>query len=305
MKQLVLFALLPGLLLCSFIPPVKQIVTLKDMKKALKLGYSYVPGGNTVVDGDTVALKGFFMMKTEVSNSNYLEYLHHLKKAGDLDAYNAALPDTNAWTTYKNPWTNRQFCMTKFAEYYFNHPAYRDFPVVNVTQAQAEKYCEFLTIVWREKTGNNTIVFRLPHRAEFVKAANGKSFDRPYSWNDAFLHTRDGRTRCNFSNIDERIISRDSVTGGIKLESMPANIHTGINAWFDLTAPVKSYWENEFDLYNLNGNVAEMICDQNIVVGGDWYSPGYEVRNQAAKPYTGANPMTGFRPVMTFVEKQP
>lgn len=281
-------------ILLSFSKPKRPILNLEGMKKALKSGYAYVPSGFTLIDKDSVSCQGFFMMKEEVSNFSYREYLFDLKKNNRSEDYKQALPDTTKWNT-------SSFALSKYVQYYFSHPAYRQYPVVNVSKQQAEKYCEWLTRVWRKNTGNESIVFRLPTRAEFLRAANGSSIDRPYSWNSPYIRREDGKFQCNFLSIGAGAISRDS-TGKLVVKDFPMDYLAQGADFADLTAPVRSFWPNEYGIYNLNGNVAEMISDGNLAVGGDWYSPGFDIRNQSTKKFTEANPTVGFRPVMTFME---
>lgn len=280
-------------ILFSFSKPKKPILDLNGMKKAMKLGYVYIPSGKTIVEGDSVSCQGFFMMKEEVSNFSYTEYLSDLKKNNRQEEYRLALPDTAKWNS-------SSFALQKYVQYYFSHPAYRHYPVVNVSKLQAEKYCEWLTQVWRKNTGNESIIFRLPTRAEFLRAANGTSMDRPYAWNSPYLRRSDGKFQCNFLTIDAGAISRDS-TGKLVVKNFPNDYLDQDSDFADLTAPVRSFWPNEYGIYNLNGNVSEMVADGNIAVGGDWNSPGYDIRNQSIKKFTEANPTVGFRPVMTFI----
>jgi formylglycine-generating enzyme required for sulfatase activity len=70
-------------------------------------------------------------------------------------------------------------------------------------------------------------------------------------------------------------------------------------SYTDLTAPVRSYWPNDYGIYNMNGNVAEMVADKDIVAGGSWNDTGYDVRNKSEKPYKGAARTIGFRVVAT------
>ena len=129
---------------------------------------------------------------------------------------------------------------------------------------------------------------------------------RPYAWDTPYLRRADGKFQCNFLPIGAGAISRDS-TGKLIVQNTQIDYldASGVQADFaDLTAPVRSFWPNEFGLYNLNGNVSEMISDGNTAVGGDWNSPGYDIRNQSTKKFTEANPTVGFRPVMTFIESQ-
>lgn len=282
-------------ILFSFSKPKKPILDLEGMKKAMKSDYAYVPSGFTLVDKDSVSCQGFFIMKEEVSNFSYREYLFDLKQNDRIEEYKQALPDTTKWNT-------SSFALSKYVQYYFSHPAYRQYPVVNVSKLQAEKYCEWLTRVWRKNTGNESIVFRLPTRAEFLRAANGSSIDRPYAWNSPYLRDGAGNFQCNFLPIDAGAISRDSITGKFVVKNVRVDFLAPGSDNGDLTAPVRSFRPNEFGIYNLNGNISEMVADENIAVGGDWNSPGFDIRNQSTKKFTEANPTVGFRPVMTFLE---
>ena len=71
----------------------------------------------------------------------------------------------------------------------------------------------------------------------------------------------------------------------------------------DVLAPSKSYWPNDFGIYNMNGNASEMISDGEFVVGGDWRSPGYDIRNESIKAYNGPSPEIGFRIVASYIQE--
>ena len=68
-------------------------------------------------------------MRLKYSNLDYLEYLYWLNRVYGTDypgVYRKALPDTLVWRdklAYNEP----------LVEYYFRHPAYRNYPVVGVT----------------------------------------------------------------------------------------------------------------------------------------------------------------------------
>lgn len=276
----------------------KKITTLKEMKKVMQKGYSYIPSGKTVFDNDTVSIQGFFMQKGEVTNLNYREYLSSLKTSGKLEEYKKALPDSTLWSS-------STIYNKKYTEYYFNHPAYNDYPVVNITHEQAEAYCVWLTEVWRKNTGNQNLVFRLPKRIEYLRAANGSALRRPFAWDGPFIRKVDGRYLCNHLALGNTNITRDPETKEFKVISefdALFDSYYEFSEFSDILAPSQSFFPNEFDLYNLNGNASEMVEEKDIVVGGDWNSPGYDVRNESTQKYSGASPLISFRPVMTFVE---
>jgi formylglycine-generating enzyme required for sulfatase activity len=82
----------------------------------------------------------------------------------------------------------------------------------------------------------------------------------------------------------------------------------------DITAPVGSYFPNANGLFNMSGNVAEMVYHTNTdprvdiyakepgTAGGGWMNTAEEIKILAPDPYkgiVGAHKNIGFRIVMT------
>ncbi|RZK71179.1 MAG: gliding motility lipoprotein GldJ, partial [Pedobacter sp.] len=93
-----------------------------------------------------VTVSSFYMDETEVSNTNWLEYLNWIRRNYPTDAqyYYEELPDTLVWRrplSFNEPYVNN----------YLRHPAYKDYPVVGVTALQAERYCAWRTDMVNEK----------------------------------------------------------------------------------------------------------------------------------------------------------
>lgn len=264
----------------------------KNTINALNENYAFVPSGNLVYEKDTLSIQSFIMFKTEVSNFNYREFLTDLKKRGELEKFNIATIDSELWI---NPLGYGE----KYTEYYHNHPAYRDYPVLNISKEGAELYCEWLSEKINEGLASDKkLVFRLPTHAEWMRAAQGGLENNPYPWKSPFLINSSGNVMCDFLSLDGTSIGRDSIG---KLQVYPVPYRSTSNGNSDVTAPVKSYWPNGYDVYNMSGNVAEMVSDKAIVVGGSWQDPGYDVRIESQKPYVGAGRNSGFRMVATVV----
>lgn len=88
-----------------------------------------------------------FIDMTEIRNMDYLEFLYWIDHH-EPEKIKTLLPDTLVWRhklAYSEP----------YVEYYFRHPAYRNFPVVGVSYEQAVEYCK-----WRSKMVNRFIYIR-------------------------------------------------------------------------------------------------------------------------------------------------
>jgi gliding motility-associated lipoprotein GldJ len=96
-----------------------------------------------------VTVSSFYMDETEVSNSNYREYLYWLDRVfGESypEVVSNALPDTLVWReelSFNEP----------FVETYLRHPSYDDYPVVGVNWLQANDYA-----AWRTDRVNERIL---------------------------------------------------------------------------------------------------------------------------------------------------
>ncbi|MBN2891840.1 MAG: SUMF1/EgtB/PvdO family nonheme iron enzyme [Bacteroidales bacterium] len=93
-----------------------------------------------------VTLSSYYMDQTEVTNLNYLMYLHWISRVfvEYPEILQNALPDTLVWRDrleYNEP----------FVEYYFRHPAFQNYPVVGITWVQANEYCQWRTDRVNEK----------------------------------------------------------------------------------------------------------------------------------------------------------
>ncbi len=98
-----------------------------------------------------ITVSSFYMDETEITNSNYREYLYWLLRVFGTDypeVYKKALPDTLVWRdklAYNEP----------YVDYYLRHPAYNDYPVVGVNWLQANDFCQ-----WRTDRVNEFIMVR-------------------------------------------------------------------------------------------------------------------------------------------------
>jgi formylglycine-generating enzyme required for sulfatase activity len=261
MKRMTLPAL--AFLLCAVAPHKPPVNFKKD----------FVPVGKT----------GLYISAFEVSNKQYRNFLQSLTANGESSKYHLAKVDTSLWHTklaYGEP----------YRDYYYNHPAYDNYPVVNIGKQGAELYCEWLTEQYN-LTAKRKAVFRLPTEQEWITAAKAGNESAIYPWQgNSLSYIKKGKwhgeAMCNYRQNKEAVIAA----------SLSDNV--------DITAPVKSYLPNSFKIYNMSGNVAEMLQEDGFTKGGSWNSKAEKVTIHARETNVEApvpSPQVGFRPVMVLL----
>ena len=231
-----------------------------------------------------------YFSKFEISNKDYRNFLAFLKQSNQFESYRQNLLDTSKWEVQNGA--------SPYAIYYHSHPSYDNYPVMTVTYENANNYCKWLTDQYNIDPNRKfkKVIFRLPTKAEWVYAATAGK-DRIYSWEGKNLRNKKGVYLANIKRINEANISYDSKTDNFSI------IQTGIEKITGLMAEKHSFYPNEFGLYNMIGNAAEMVAERGIAKGGSYNDTGYDVRVQSEKKYSEATTEIGFRVVMEIVEK--
>ncbi len=221
---------------------------------------------------------------SEVTNQDYLTFLASINTESKQKALE---PDTLVWlveSSYNEP----------FVETYLRHPAYSDYPVVGIDHAQAIAYCGWLEKQYNEALANDAkdprkkVQVRLPTVKEWEMAARADLDDSAlFPWEGDYLRIR----KCP-DMLDKYKKYEGMVLANFKRGSgLTNNVH--------ITAPTLSYIPNSYGLYNMAGNVAELVQDTSLVKGGSWNSTGFYLRIASQEAYTGASANVGFR---VFVE---
>ena len=178
------------------------------------------------------------------------------------------------------------------------HPAYEDYPVVNISIDAARAYCAWLEVKLAKslEIEQDKITVRLPSKIEWIYAAKSGKSDNTYAWNGPYLRNSEGKFLANFnSNIAQENITYNPQTKKYEVV-VKSNLHKD-----HFTAPVKSYLPNDFGLYNMSGNVSEFVNDEPCVaMGGSYKSTGYDIRTESELPSKEADDQTGFRPIVVF-----
>jgi formylglycine-generating enzyme required for sulfatase activity len=233
----------------------------------------------------------------EVSNRDYHLFLEALLQEGDRATWNACVPDTQQWF-----YIGSNFLINL----YHRDERYADYPVVNISQKAARHYCRWLTrtyMVW-DKRPYKRVEFRLPaNDTEWSAAARGTLLPTArYPWGRDALQDPRGAYYCNFN----RLIQQPPDTNRLSLNNGINEVVGRISRGSFLLCPVNAFAPNSIGLYNICGNVAEMLDLNNRTKGGSWDSDGKFMPINALDEYNGKptpNPFTGFRVFMYVWEK--
>jgi formylglycine-generating enzyme required for sulfatase activity len=261
--------------------------------------YAYIPEGELYLNKDSIKMNAFFISKYEITNIQYREFLADLSKSGKTAELKIAKVDSVKW--------GKQEWFKPMEINYHIHPAYSYYPAVNISYEGALLFCKWLT----EKINANAedglkYIVRLPSRNEWMRGAQGDSkFQPDYAWGDFYVRDTKGEYRANFVALgSENIHYNDSLK---KYDVIPRTYFPNRSIGFrtkntGVTCDVKSYAPTKNGLHNMNGNVAEMVSEKNIAVGGCYKSTGYDIRNDSKVTYSEPAPTIGFRPVIEIVQ---
>jgi sulfatase modifying factor 1 len=226
-----------------------------------------------------------YASKFEVSNKDYRDFLHVLIKENRMAELAIAQIDSLKWNDNISSYSKNPY-----VDYYHKHPAYNNYPVVNVSYEAAQLYCEWLTLTYNSspKRKFNKVTFRLPSENEWEMAARAGESLAKYPWKGEFLKNKKGLYLCNFARE-----ANDAI-----------GITNKLNDSADITAVVNAYYSNGFGLFNVSGNVAEMISDKKVVKGGSWQStPEYLTITSKQSNDGNPKPTVGFRFFVDLIER--
>lgn len=283
-------------------------------------GFVYVPTGKYEVDGKEYTSHAFWMAETEVTNQQYRAYLADV--AGDTPPLKAIynIPDS---TVLQN-----ELWISKYHNY-FTDPMFDDFPVVGLTKAQMMDYAKWLSQKESSKDELWNYEFRLPTRWEWKYAAfGGRSSANNYPWGGPYdrnskgcylLHCFTlpqyaqifgdgiGQYYYTITDLPDGLIEKQHAELLMNTKNLKKTRRKHIGASLPLIGmPVfaDAYFPNDFGLYGMSGNVAEMTHEGEVVGGSFRTTSAYcKIMNVEAYPFDASQPQcdVGFRLVCSYV----
>lgn len=237
--------------------------------------YTYETPANGIKISDNL-----FCDQTEIDNSSWLEYMFWNKKIFGATSYEyrSTLPDTSVWLTMDK-------CLHAHAKNYLRHFVYRNFPVVGVSQQQAEAYSkwrsdrvfEYLLVQYKVieydtyQTKENYFTTEKYYKGESknvisdIKVAYYPEFRLPTLSERQLILTYS-------DSLDKKCNSKKCVYCSKNYPKIWCDVTPCEKEIFKIepTRRVNENCPSVKSIYNLRGNVSEWTTDENIVVGGSW-----------------------------------
>jgi hypothetical protein len=202
---------------------------------------------------------------------------------------------------------------------YYSNPRYRYYPVTGINHDEVKKFCQWrsnvVTRSFNKMKGYNTshpeytvFTFRLPTSAEWDKCA-GYGLDlKKYPHGLKVLKTAvtfSKKAAAYLAEVTQPKLSVEDLNQKLKTfnaqneEDLLINCKRQDHSFLNLRTPfsVWSYPSNHFGIYNMLGNVAELVEEESVVKGGSWLDPLDDCQIQSEKKFTGPAENVGFRTV--------
>lgn len=213
-------------------------------------------------------------------------------------------PDTTVWIkdwsySYNEPMHND----------YFWHQAYAEYPVVGVNWNQARAFCAWRTMyknayVKKLKGRDQVNSFRLPSEAEWEYAARGGVESGTYPWGGPYAKNDRGCFLANFKP-NRGDYAADGALYTVEAKSFEPNDFN----LYNMAGNVSEWTQSSYDagayefVSTMNPNVADMKNQRKVIRGGSWKDVAFflQVSTRDFEYGDSARSYIGFRTVQDYM----
>lgn len=204
-----------------------------------------------------------YLSKTELSNKDYKTFLYDLIASGRTEEYKKCKPNQEMWRVLNGK--ELEF-MEPMVAHYFSHPAYDQYPVVNIPFEGIKAYMAWLnTLLDANEKNRGNLQAVVPSTDIYFKALKDGG-DSMIPWGNDEL----AEYYINYKSPIKYLSSSNELNQEQKEKAKQVGVKTPVNAMF--TSLVTTGKENGKGVYNLLGNVSEIIVESGKykIVGGSW-----------------------------------
>ncbi|WP_276372458.1 SUMF1/EgtB/PvdO family nonheme iron enzyme [Chryseolinea sp. H1M3-3] len=286
------------------------------------------------VDHSLRKIKGnLYCYEYETTNSMYNLFLNFLEEQDQQDLLKLCNYDLTAYDdvtksfyeNYGHPFKG------KVNKKDTSETNYMEYPAVNISHEGAVLFCQWFSEQYNNHTGKKKfkkVRFRLPTQNEWQIAALG--YDKFQSWMldenlveviipaDTLTEIKKGKKAMisareikypwfgHYNYRNKVTNTKNCYLGNFKARALedPCAVGTlpGHDGWTKM-ALTTSYFPNDIGLYDVVGNVAEMIDEKGKAYGGSWDDIPEESTIRSVKSYAKPDDTIGFRVFMEVVEE--
>ena len=237
--------------------------------------------------------ENLYASSTEVSQQEYELFLMDLVKYKEFEKISTCAVQKTDWrgllpSSFKD--------LSKQDVFPNGHPDDKEMPVQNISHEAATIYCEWLTHVYNNSTNKKKrykkVLFKLPSVDEWEYAARGGKKVNKFPWDDIHDAKPVNAKGCYLSNF--------FVSNLAPCEDCPSKLASNDGGFFPV--PVDAYFPNDYNLYCMVGNVAEMVQEKGVAKGGSWEDTPDNSTIVSSKKYSAPSPAIGFRVFMEVIE---
>jgi hypothetical protein len=276
-----------------------------------------------------------FYDQTEIRNLDYDEYVYWTSRVFGRNSkeYKSAMPDTLVWIMNDNK------CLNFYVDYYLRHPSYRNYPVVGISQKQADDYSK-----WRSDRVFEYLLIKLG-KISIDKTQNSDSHFTIEGYFDGTYHNQKPDTTIKYypeyrmptvqewrfavkymDSVDNLYFKKHSNKLRRNSKNSCAKYQCGIIPCINdslINYPTREVWLDSISkrkeeiysyrghatlkkktIYNLRGNVREWTAEKSICVGGGWKDSKETVLRQDTFYVEYPNEQTGFRNVCVLKKRE-
>ncbi len=236
---------------------------------------------------------GLWAFSTEVTIGQYEAFLMDLLQYREYDLLEACIPEGVDW---KSLLPDDIKGLSEGELYKHGHPDDKNMPVQNISYEAAQAYLYWLTEWYNhqpeKKRSYPDIQFRLPNQEEWTMAARGGKKTAPFPWGGYYAQNAKGCYLGNFNTSEDKTPYSDCTSSSLGKDG----------GYFPVR--VDAYFPNDFGLYNMSGNVAEMVQEKGIAMGGSWLEVPEACTVTSVKSYVEKSPTVGFRVFMSIKKNE-
>ncbi|MEM9858054.1 MAG: SUMF1/EgtB/PvdO family nonheme iron enzyme [Bacteroidota bacterium] len=250
----------------------------------------------------TIKIDSVYVDASEITNLNYIEYLHDLK-GRSATKYLNALPDTTVWSDiYDEP------LASAFTYDYLRGEEFRYFPVVGLSRQQAKDYCEWRSAVVNQKIDSATsfkVRYYLPSPDEWYSVAiastsykiSSNSVDlSKMRFQRSYLKEIKDRSNAELTlkNLKKQLIRFYERNPILLFENLSVSEEFKFKDYLGVGGgPKRSLPGNSIN--DIRGNVSELTREPGTAMGGNWTLTFEETSPETRYIYENPSAMIGFR----------